>query len=327
MYTYKQTSANAANVVALQAKIADARAELNMHKQHNDKRVNDLKHALTLAEDAKNITKTSLERSQRKLKAREQEWAATEALLNAATNHARVDAAKLKDRLQLMKDENLKQLDKLEQEKHEVDETAKRKDIVLETIKKKFELQFKAKNTKIKVEKQNLNTTKAELSRAIQNLKERINTLNQTQNEIDTVRGDIEEDRKAKKVLTEKVDSLAVKLAAEEATNEQLQNTVDNLEDDVAFKRNSSEHFRSAEHSFRVIRKKVNQTMITLMKEREQALLVSQDLLKVVQFVCFDFLSLLLFFPVETRNVFCYLNSAGESKIEGHPYEKHDGHL
>ena len=277
----QQTSADAANVVALQEKIADARAELDMHQQNSNKRVNDLKHALALAEDAKNISKTSLERSQQKLKDREQSWSATEARLNSATEAAKIDAAKLKEKLQLTKDENLKQLKKLEREKNDVDEVVKEREITLGAITAKFDNQFKVLDAKLTSKKEELKRTQAELSRAIKNVEERKHELNETKSEIDTVRDDIEEVKDKKEVLATRLNSLEKKLAAEDAKNLELRNSVDDLKKDVAFKRESSTHFNSAEHSFRVIRAKVNETMAQLTKEREQALLVSQDLLKV----------------------------------------------
>ena len=278
---YQQTSADAANVVALQAELANARAELDRQKTHDTKQVSDLKRAIDWTQEARDTMEKRLERSQLAIKQRERTWAATEAHLKERKEDAIVDAAAIQEKLKLTILDHKKQVAKAQKEKRNLDELLKKKSISMETIESKLQSKLKIEQTKIESSGEKQEMDEDELTRTQADYKARELEVNQTKSILKEERSNLLGEERGLKDLKNELQSVKQNLAAKKAANLELEHSVKRLEKDIAEENKLADHFRSAEESFQLVREKVNRTMEHVKDERQHALLISQDLLKV----------------------------------------------
>ena len=268
-------------MVALQAELTNLRAELDRQNKHDTRQVNELKRALAWTEDAGDIIQNRLERSQLTMKNREQSWTANEARLKARKEDAIVDAAKIRERLSLTQLDHQKQLAEVQKEKRDLDKLLRERLINLETIEAKLGAKLQAKDDKIEtIEKRN-DVKEADLSRTQQDYSDRKSEVKQAKGTLEEENSDLREEESELKALADRLQSMKERFAAANATHVQLKHSIDRLKKDVAEENKLAKSFRSAERSFTLVRDKVNRTMTHVKDERERALLISQDLLKV----------------------------------------------
>jgi len=214
---HNETIADAANVVALQAELANARAELDRQKTHDAKQVNNLKRAIDWTEEARDTMEKRLERSQLVMKQRERTWATTEARLEAGKEDAIVDAAQIRERLRLTQLDHEKHLAKAQEEKHNLDELLKKKSISLETIESTLQFKVKTKETKIESVEANQKIEEDELAKTQEDYKYRKSEVDQTKAILKEEHSNLRDEESQLKALADKLQSVKEHLAAKKS--------------------------------------------------------------------------------------------------------------
>ena len=286
-------------MAALRADLSLTRSELKRQQKHHSKEVNDLKKALSWAQHAESILnrsltqtrlrmKTFLTRSQLERNRREESWARTEASLNEAKESAVLDAIKIREKIRINCRMYEQALAKVQQKRVELAKLLMEKSTDLHTSDVDYQTELQAQTKSLQMAETKLQETQEELSKNRAELKKNLQEMNQNMYLANGTRSLLKSDQSKLHSLNEEVTMLRdysalVKedLATEEAKELELKNTVGHLQNDIAKERTSATHFQDSAQTFRMVGSRVNETMLHVVKERAQALLISRDLLKV----------------------------------------------
>lgn len=220
-------------------------------------------------------------RSEKRLQTEEDSWTATETRLNKAMEAAKIEAGKVQSKLELTQSQSEKELAKVQAKRDELGERLKQSIIRSNTNSVKFKAGMKAKETELEGATTQLEERVGEKNDLQNEVKEQRKELHIANGRLDKARDKQKEDQAELHKLHQEIASLKKDLAAEQAKSEGLQHAVNNLEQDIAAEQKSARHFKASVKTFQLIGNKVNDTMAHVMRERQRALLISQDLLKV----------------------------------------------
>jgi len=192
-----------------------------------------------------------------------------------------VNAAKLRERLELAQKANGEQLAKADTGTKKLTERLQKKNILLQTNKVKFHAKIEAEEAQLQSEEEKLEEKEDALSITKDDLAQSKKELKHNKAELDGAHADLKADQAKLEVLNEKVMSLREELVAAKTSNVELKNANAQLQSDLDAEHKAEEHFNASVKTFQDIGNTVNDTLSHVMEQREHALLISQDLLKV----------------------------------------------